>query len=94
MEVRAAFLPVGAEEARRFGRDLRSPTHVRNAIRYVLLKARRHLRQATGVVPLDPASLARWFDGWKREASVLVREARTRPGGHLRAVARRDRPSP
>ncbi len=56
---------------------------MRNAIRYVLLNARRHLRQTTGAVRLDPASSARWFDGWKRGASELIREARTRPGGPL-----------
>ena len=49
---------------------LETPTEVRNAIRYVLLNARRHLAQArrrkkvTGPVRLDPASSARWFDGW------------------------------
>ena len=52
-------------------RALKSPTQVRNAIRYVLLNARRHGAQARGSkqlpgpVRLDPASSARWFEGWK-----------------------------
>jgi REP element-mobilizing transposase RayT len=52
-------------------RLLSTPKEVRNALRYVLLNARRHaasvhatLRRA---VRLDPASSARWFDGWKRD---------------------------
>jgi len=50
-------------------RVLPTPREVRNALRYVLLNVRHHsaiarsaLKQA---VPLDPASSARWFDGWK-----------------------------
>ncbi len=50
-------------------RLLSTPTEVRNALRYVLLNAHHHaaaaknaLRNATG---LDPASSARWFNGWK-----------------------------
>jgi hypothetical protein len=52
-------------------RPLRTPREVRNALRYVLLNARRHgavtARKARGAVEalLDPASSARWFDGWK-----------------------------
>ena len=50
---------------------LETPTQVRNAIRYVLLNARRHAAQARrskqlpGPVRLDPASSARWFEGWR-----------------------------
>ncbi len=52
-------------------RLLRTPREVRNALRYVLLNSRRHalvtarkaLRSIEGLV--DPASSARWFDGWK-----------------------------
>jgi REP-associated tyrosine transposase len=50
---------------------LESPTQVRNAIRYVLLNARRHAAQVRGSKPLlgpvrlDPASSARWFEGWR-----------------------------
>lgn len=52
-------------------RLLRTPREVRNALRYVLLNARKHaavtaerVRRARDIV-LDPASSARWFDGWK-----------------------------
>jgi len=51
-------------------RVLASPTQVRNALRYVLLNARRHWakrrgrRVLPGPVRLDPASSARWFRGW------------------------------
>jgi hypothetical protein len=52
-------------------RLLPTPREVRNALRYVLLNARRHAGAKGGGVPsgevcLDPASSARWFDGWKR----------------------------
>ncbi len=52
-------------------RLLATPREVRNALRYVLLNARRHA-MAVGAklkvaVRLDPASSGRWFDGWKRE---------------------------
>jgi hypothetical protein len=60
-------------------RVLRTPREVRNALRYVLLNARRHLATAKmapakvstvktalpRAVDVDPASSARWFDGWK-----------------------------
>jgi len=51
---------------------LKAPAQVRNALRYVLLNARRHAaqghtsRQPAPAVRLDPASSARWFDGWSR----------------------------
>src|SRR6185295_19388213 len=51
-------------------RLLPTPTEVRRALRYVLLNARKHTAKAgvalhgAGAV-LDPASSARWFDGWK-----------------------------
>jgi REP element-mobilizing transposase RayT len=55
-------------------RVLRTPREVRRALAYVLLNARRHLRKRRGPagarrVLLDPASSARWFDGWRREAA-------------------------
>jgi REP element-mobilizing transposase RayT len=59
---------------------LRTPTQVRNALRYVLLNARRHWakrrrsKALPGPVRLDPASSARWFRGW-RSGSVGVEEA-------------------
>jgi REP element-mobilizing transposase RayT len=52
-------------------RLLRTPREVRNALRYVLLNARHHMavkaRPAIRRMEalLDPASSARWFDGWK-----------------------------
>ena len=58
---------------------LETPRQVRNALRYVLLNARRHAAtmgvKLGGAVRLDPASSARWFDGWKRERlEDVVRE--------------------
>jgi putative transposase len=47
-------------------RALRTPREVRNALRYVLLNARRHAQRVTRAVALDPASSARWFAGWRR----------------------------
>jgi hypothetical protein len=59
-------------------RELASPRQVRNALRYVLLHERRHAAKAkpSGVsrgqgtrrvpIRLDPASSARWFEGWRR----------------------------
>ena len=52
-------------------RVLGTPLQVRNAIRYVLLNARRHAaklrrgKKLRGPVRLDLASSARWFDGWR-----------------------------
>jgi hypothetical protein len=50
-------------------RLLPTPKEVRHALRYVLLNARRHAATARAAlaraVRLDPASSARWFDGWK-----------------------------
>jgi REP element-mobilizing transposase RayT len=52
-------------------RLLKTPREVRNALRYVLLNARHHAavtaRKALRAmeVVLDPASSARWFDGWR-----------------------------
>ena len=60
-------------------RLLPTPKEVRNALRYVLLNARRHAAAAraktsranvTVPVRLDPASSARWFDGWKWKANL------------------------
>jgi hypothetical protein len=49
-------------------RTLRTPTEVRNAIAYVLLNFRKHLRGAPGV---DPRSSGRWFDGWSHQTSPV-----------------------
>jgi len=42
-------------------RALTTPSEVRNALVYVLLNFRKHLRALPGV---DPRSSAPWFDGW------------------------------
>jgi len=50
-------------------RVLRGPREVRNALRYVLLNARRHAAQAgrwlSRAMRPDPASSGRWFEGWR-----------------------------
>ena len=57
---------------------LPTPREVHRALRYVLLNARRHAAAAraaaTRAVRLDPASSARWFDGW-----TCARHADDRP---------------
>ena len=45
---------------------LHTPTQVRNAIRYVLLNARKHGSKLRGI---DPASSGRCFDGWRGVSS-------------------------
>ncbi len=72
-------------------RLLPTPKEVRHALRYVLLNARRHAAKARAAlaraVRLDPASSARWFDGWKR--GVPDTDEVTRPAALERpAVAR------
>ena len=72
-------------------RLLPTPKEVRHALRYVLLNARRHAVKAHAAlaraVRLDPASSARWFDGWKR--GVPDTDEVTRPAALERpAVAR------
>jgi REP-associated tyrosine transposase len=50
-------------------RALRTPREVRNALAYVLLNARKHWKQRTGVAPpvrIDEASSGAWFSGWSR----------------------------
>ncbi len=56
-------------------RALKTPTEVRNALKYVLLNAQKHEKRALKV--LDPASSARWFDGWRGQ----------RPDSELACVA-------
>ena len=57
-------------------RLLPTPKEVRSALRYVLLNARRRAstvrKAATTTVRLDPASSARWFDGWKPKAALTA----------------------
>jgi REP element-mobilizing transposase RayT len=70
-------------------RVLRTPREVRRALAYVLLNARRHAakRRRIGVqgspVRLDPASSARWFEGWRRAVRSEAPRAASPP-----AVAR------
>lgn len=60
-------------------RMLPTPREVRNALRYVLLNARRHAGAAAGKgVRLDPASSGRWFDGWSRKERLGRDEERAR----------------
>jgi hypothetical protein len=55
-------------------RLLPTPKEVRNALRYVLLNARRHATEAQtaldGPARLDAASSAYWFDGWSRREPI------------------------
>lgn len=80
-------------------RLLPTPKEVRNALRYVLLNSRHHVATATaevrtprtprgvlsGPVRFDPASSARWFDGWKPGRSP-------EPGTHERPAVAHRRP--
>jgi REP element-mobilizing transposase RayT len=63
-------------------RLLRTPREVRNALRYVLLNARRHSGAKTASAPLrlDPASSARLFDGWKYSVPSALDHARSADG--------------
>jgi len=61
---------------------LRTPREAHNAIRYVLLNARKHARRLGRRMGLDPASSGRWFDGWRgrpppAEGSRPIARART-----------------
>jgi putative transposase len=46
-------------------RPLKTPREVHRTLGYVLLNARRHARRIVRGTGLDPASSARWFDGWR-----------------------------
>jgi hypothetical protein len=73
-------------------RMLKTPREVQRALRYVLLNARKHVaamkrRAVQGVdYLLDPASSARWFDGWNRKLDAATQT----PAGLMQrpAVAR------
>ena len=75
-------------------RLLPTPREVHRALRYVLLNARRHAagagRKVTRAmdVLLDPASSARWFDGWKPRAARTRDHGASPTFGIPRAVAR------
>src|SRR5262249_7290649 len=70
-------------------RLLPTQKEVRTALRYVLLNARRHsaaVRSAmTQAVRLDPASSARWFDGWRRKESESADDGEPRRPSVARA---------
>jgi hypothetical protein len=69
---------------------LPTPKQVWNALRYVLLNARRHAAKigAASAAPirLDPASSARWFEGWKRKVPEADEPSASRM--HRPSVAR------
>lgn len=71
-------------------RLLPTPREVRNALRYVLLNARHHVaRRARRMgALLDPASSARWFDGWKRSERTVPSAAERAAGRIAAPVAR------
>ena len=46
-------------------RALKTPTEVRNALRYVLANRRHHASEALASDWFDPCSSAVWFGGWK-----------------------------
>lgn len=58
-------------------RALKTPREARNALRYVLLNASRHASRR--IARLDPASSARWFDGWRTEGASTLEHSRWRP---------------
>jgi putative transposase len=67
-------------------RVLRTPREVRNALAYVLLNARHHLRRRfqgsrrrPSSVVLDAASPARWFDGWASAVPRIVMDPEDEP---------------
>ena len=62
-------------------RLLQTPREVRNALRYVLLNARKHLKHPAREVQPDAASSGAWFDGWV--------ELFTRPRGPAPVAAAR-----
>jgi hypothetical protein len=70
-------------------RLLPTPKEVRNALRYGLLNARRHAAVARAALRkktarLDPASSARWFDGWRRRPPDEPSPDTPRPVGRAR----------
>jgi hypothetical protein len=74
-------------------RLLRTPTEVRHALRYDLLNARKHVGKRAAALRavgelLDPASSARWFDGWKRRADGTGHTANPEPPTGPAPVAR------
>ena len=68
-------------------RMLATPREVYRALRYVLLNARKHCvvktRSAMRAMEcvLDPASSARWFDGWKMKTNPVTERGEPAAGG-------------
>jgi REP-associated tyrosine transposase len=50
-----------------------------NALAYVLLNARHDARRLVGTPRIDPASSARWFDGWSRQPAIDGRASAVTP---------------
>ncbi len=73
--VNRVFRRVGQVIAGRYHVQLlRSPTQVRNALRYVLLNIRKHFKQRYGQAPpakIDAASSGSQFDGWRSSPESL-----------------------
>jgi hypothetical protein len=73
-------------------RLLPTPREVHAALRYVLLNARRHAASARAAlakaIRFDPASSARWFDGWKRTAPGASEPSTPTTSAERPAVAR------
>ena len=55
-------------------RALRTPREVRNALAYVLLNWRKHMRDARSVV-VDRCSSGAWFDGWRERPAMIDEES-------------------
>lgn len=72
--INAHFNRRGRLLAQRYhARALRTPREVRAAIRYVLLNARHHARDAGRALArgwIDPYSSALWFQGWRQAIRV------------------------
>jgi REP element-mobilizing transposase RayT len=69
-------------DSRYHHRTLRTPREVRRALAYVLLNARKHLATrhvSRAEAKLDPASSARWFDGWRSSVDVTLSGANAIP---------------
>ena len=70
-------------------RMLATPREVHRALRYVLLNAKKHSKDRAKARPLvDPASSARWFEGWKRGAVLVSDDDETGTKGPPVARAR------
>lgn len=64
--------------SRYHARPLKTPTEVRNALRYVLLNARHHAEEAGISLPrlhIDDRSTAATFDGWREAPRLRERSA-------------------